>query len=127
MNIVLGVGVGFVVGLLGGILGIGGGALLVPALVLLLGVEQHSAQGISLGAITVIAIVGTITHYRQKMVRLHVVLWAAPAAIVLGIAGASLAGAVDALWLRRFFAVLLLLMGIQMLLSKSEGEIVTAD
>lgn len=126
MNVAIGLGVGFATGVLAGMLGIGGGPLYIPALVLILGVEQHSAQGISLGVIAVTSIVGAITHYRQKTVRLSVALWAAPAAVVLGIAGASLAGAFDALWLRRFFAVLLLIIGIQMLWSKSEGEIVTA-
>lgn len=114
-------------GLLGGMLGIGGGSLLVPTLVLILGVEQHSAQGISLGVITAMATVGTITHYRQKTVRLSVALWAAPAAVVLGIVGASMAGALDAALLRWFFAILILIMGLGMLLGKGEREVTAAD
>jgi uncharacterized membrane protein YfcA len=43
--------VGLVVGMFSGVVGIGGGILLVPALIALLGMSQHKAQGTSLGAL----------------------------------------------------------------------------
>src|SRR5207244_1086093 len=52
--LLVGVGVGF----LSGLLGVGGGTLMVPALVFLLGQRQHAAQGIALAAIIPVSISG---------------------------------------------------------------------
>lgn len=76
---------GLVVGLASGVIGIGGGVLLVPMMVLGFGFSQHLAQGTSLVAIIPTAIVGAATHYRRG----HL-LWR-PA---LAMGGAGAAGAI---------------------------------
>lgn len=55
-------GIGILVGLLSGLFGIGGGTLIVPALVLWLGMSQRKASGTSVAAILPTAIVGVITY-----------------------------------------------------------------
>ena len=57
------VALGLAAGVLAGLFGVGGGILFVPALTLVLGVEQHSAQGTSLLAIIPTVVVGT---WRQR-------------------------------------------------------------
>ncbi|MCL2770125.1 MAG: TSUP family transporter, partial [Solirubrobacterales bacterium] len=56
------IAIGVLAGMIAGMLGVGGGVLFVPALVLLLGLSQHEAEATSLLAIIPVALVGT---YRQ--------------------------------------------------------------
>ncbi|HEU5310314.1 MAG TPA: sulfite exporter TauE/SafE family protein, partial [Candidatus Eisenbacteria bacterium] len=56
---------GFGVGVLAGLLGVGGGTILVPLLVLGQGVDQHTAQGISLLMIVPVGIVGVWSYARE--------------------------------------------------------------
>jgi uncharacterized membrane protein YfcA len=97
--------IGLIGGFAGGLLGIGGGAIYIPAMVLLLGEDQHLAQGASLAAIIATAIVGTTTHYRRGNVDVRTVMWVAPVAVVAGFSAALLADELDAATLRRVFAV----------------------
>jgi len=81
MDIALGLALGLGTGLVGGLMGLGGGTLLVPALVLLVGLDQHLAQGVSLAVVAITSLVGAITHHRQGTVRLQTVAWVAPGAV----------------------------------------------
>jgi len=58
--------IGIAAGFLGGMVGIGGGLIIVPALVLLLGITQHNAQGISLTMMLFpVGILGVINYYKR--------------------------------------------------------------
>jgi uncharacterized membrane protein YfcA len=85
---------GFVIGVLSGLTGVGGGVFLVPTMVLGFGIAQRIAQGTSLVAILPTAAVGAFTHYRHGNVDLRSASWIAAA----GVPG-SLVGAALALWL----------------------------
>ncbi len=110
--------VGFVAGVASGLLGIGGGTILVPAMVLLLNVPQHVAQGVSLASIIITAAVGTVAHVRYGNVVYRVAFVVAPIAATLGAIGATVAGSLDPLLLRRIFAVVIIALGGRMLLVK---------
>jgi len=69
-QVVVALGIGLVAGFFAGLAGIGGGVLIVPSTVLLLGLSQYQAQGTSLVAIIFTAISGTIVHLKNKRVRL---------------------------------------------------------
>ena len=58
-------GVGVLVGIISGLLGVGGGLVMVPALALLLGYPQHQAQGTSLAVIIPVSISGALVHMRR--------------------------------------------------------------
>jgi uncharacterized membrane protein YfcA len=102
-------------GLASGALGVGGGAIFVPAMVLVLGTEQHEAQGISLVVIVVASAMGALTHYRQGTVDTDAARWLLPAAIPGAIAGAGLATLLSGRGLQVVFAVVLSAIGVQML------------
>lgn len=55
---------GGLTGFLSGMMGVGGGTIMVPAMVLLSGMDQHTAQGTSLLAMVPASLVGAYTHYR---------------------------------------------------------------
>lgn len=85
---------GFVIGVLSGLTGVGGGVFLVPTMALGFGIAQRVAQGTSLVAILPTAAVGAITHFRHGNVDLRSASWIAAAGVP-----ASLVGAALALWL----------------------------
>jgi len=122
MDIAIALAVGLIAGLISGMLGVGGGTISIPAMVLLLGVEQHTAQGVSLGAMLFTALVGAFIHYRQGNVKLSAVLLIAPSAVALSYLGAWAADKVTAEWLTRAFAIFLLIIGCRMLLFNRGGQ-----
>lgn len=115
-EIVFGLLVGLVGGFLGGMFGVGGGAIYVPAMVLVLDEQQHIAQGVSLAVIIATALVGAATHFRQGNVEPRVTALVAPSAIVAAVGGALLANQIDAAILRRVFGVVVLYIGASMLI-----------
>lgn len=102
---------GFVVGIVSGVLGIGGGVIVVPALVLAFGISDLVAKGSSLLMIIATGMSGTIANARLRQ-------FDAPTALVAGISAALTApiGALGAAWMSPFvanvaFAGLLLVIG----------------
>jgi len=118
MEVALGLALGLFTGVLSGLLGVGGGVVMVPGMVLLLGVDQHTAQGVSLAVVVLTAIAGAVTHYRQDNVKMEVVPLVAPGAVLFGLVGSWLAGGVDAQLLTRIFATVLLFVGSKMFLGR---------
>jgi uncharacterized membrane protein YfcA len=110
-------GIGVAGGVWSGALGVGGGAIFVPSLVLVLGVGQHEAQGISLWVVVVASAMGAATHYRQGTVDLEAAKWIAPAALPGAVVGALVASVLGGRALQVVFAVVLIGIGIQMVLT----------
>ncbi len=103
---------GLLVGVVTGLLGIGGGSLIVPLLVLAGGLGQHLAQGTSLAAMVPAGISGSIAHVRYRRVAFDVLPGLA-AGIVLGTwLGGRAALALPGATLRGIFAVVLVALGI---------------
>lgn len=103
--------VGVAGGFLGGMLGVGGGVIFVPAMVVFLGREQQVAQGVSLVAIIVTGLVGGMTHLRQGNVEAPVVTVVAPLAVGAAALGGWLANELPADVLQRIFGVVILYVG----------------
>jgi hypothetical protein len=104
--------VGLVVGMVSGVVGIGGGILFVPALIWLLGMNQHKAQGTSLGALLLpVGIFAFLEYYHKGNADLRVALLLAAGFLVGGYFGAVGAQQIPELWLRRIFALTLVAVG----------------
>jgi uncharacterized membrane protein YfcA len=104
--------VGLVVGLASGVVGIGGGILFVPALIWLLGMDQHKAQGTSLGALLLpVGIFAFLEYYRKGNADVRVAALLAAGFLVGGYFGAVGAHHISDLWLRRIFAITLIAIG----------------
>src|SRR5690554_6574140 len=115
----------FIIGLLMGILSglaIGGGTLLVPALIYLVGTKQHIAQGVSLAAFIPTAVVAVITHYRQGNVKVKLAGYLAVGSLVGAVFGSLLASSLDAAILKKIFGIFLIGMGIYEYTCKSKLE-----
>jgi uncharacterized protein len=110
--------VGLAAGFLAGLLGVGGGILMVPAMVILLGYDQHVAQGTSLLVIIPAAISGSWTHYRGRRFSLRDAIGLAAGGMVGAAFGASLALSLDDELLRRLFGLFLLASAARILVPK---------
>lgn len=111
---VIGLGAGF----LAGLLGIGGGVVMVPALVLFLGFDQHVAQGTSLVVIIPAALSGSWTHHRSGRLVLRDALLLAGGGVLGAAAGSLFALSLDDDLLRRLFGMFLLAIAARILVSK---------
>jgi len=107
---------GLCAGVISGTLGVGSGIVVIPALVLLSGFEQRSAQGTALAVMVPMALVGAIRYWRNPQVELSgtVILLLVLGAVVGTLAGTELAGRLPAGTLRKLFAVLLMVTAIRM-------------
>ncbi len=111
--------VGVLVGLVSGVVGIGGGILFVPALVWLLGMSQHKAQGTSLGALLApVGILAFLEYYRKGNADLRVAALLAVGFLAGGYFGAMGAQQIPEVWLRRIFAVTLIAVGGRLLFTR---------
>jgi hypothetical protein len=111
--------IGVVVGMVSGVVGIGGGVLFVPALIWLLGMDQHRAQGTSLGALLApVGIFAFYEYYRKGNADIRVAALLALGFLVGGYLGAVGAQHISELWLRRVFAATLIAVGSGMLFTK---------
>ena len=107
--------VGVVVGVISGMVGVGGGILFVPALVWLLRMDQHKAQGTSLGALLLpVGAFAFWEYYREGNADVRVAALLAAGFLVGGYFGAVGAHHISDLWLRRIFAVTLVVIGARM-------------
>ena len=113
-HIVVAIALGVAAGVLAGLFGVGGGILFVPALTIVLGVEQHSAQGTSLLAIVPTVVVGTWRQHKYGNVRWRSAVTLGGAGIAGVVAGGLLAESLSGGVLRRLFGALLLLTAAQL-------------
>jgi uncharacterized membrane protein YfcA len=106
--------IGLAAGVLGGLLGVGGGVLFVPGLVIVVGLTQHEAEATSLLAIVPVALVGAVRQSRYGNVRQTDALLVGLLSVAGVAGGVVLANALSGTALRTGFAVLILLIAAQL-------------
>ena len=116
MNVFFAVLLGFAAGAVGGLIGVGGGVLFVPALTIFLDQNQVQAEATSLLAIVFVALVGGIRQRGYGNVRLDDAIWIGALSLPGAIAGVVLANAVSERALQIAFAALLLLVAGQIVI-----------
>ncbi|MEA3510811.1 MAG: sulfite exporter TauE/SafE family protein [Actinomycetota bacterium] len=114
VEIVTLIAIGLFAGAIAASLGLGGGIIFVPAMVVLFGFDQHIAQGTSLAVIFPTAIVATVAHARRGNVRWHLAIPIGIAGIAGAVMGAQIALRLDPDLLRRMFGVFLLILAVRM-------------
>jgi uncharacterized membrane protein YfcA len=115
-DIVLYIILGLAAGVLSGLIGIGGGIIIVPALVFLFGLTQHQAQGTTLALmVPPIGILAALTYYNQGYVNLKIAAFVCLGFVVGGWLGAKLATSLSNDLLERLFGVALLAVGVKMI------------
>jgi uncharacterized membrane protein YfcA len=111
--------IGLVAGTLSGILGIGGGIIIIPSLVLLLGMSQHLAQGTTLAMmVPPIGLLAAWAYYQKGFVDLKVAAIMCATFVIGGLIGAKLATNLSDVVLTKIFGVALLLISLRMIFYK---------
>jgi uncharacterized membrane protein YfcA len=110
---------GLVAGVLGGAFGIGGGSIMIPALVYLLGFTQHQAQGTTLAImVPPIGLLAAWRYWQSGNVRMDVAALICIGFLVGGLIGANLVMGIPEAALKRMFGVFLMLVSIRMVFFK---------
>ncbi len=115
------IAIGLAGGVVAGLLGVGGGVLFVPGLVLFLGLGQHQAEATSLLAIVPVALVGTYRQDRYGNVRRADALSLGVMSLAGAAGGVALANALSGTVLRDVFAALLVIVAAQLVRRSLRG------
>jgi len=108
--------VGIAAGLLSGLVGVGGGIIIVPALVYFIGFSQKTAQGTSLAMIMLpVGIFGVIQYYKQGHVDYKIVGILAIGFLAGSFFGSKMALSISQETLKKVFAILMIIIAIKML------------
>jgi len=108
---------GLVSGILGGALGVGGGTVMVPGMIMFFGMAQHKAQGTALAVMMMpVFIMSVYRYYVEGNVDLKMAVYVAIGLAIGALLGANVAQHIPAPTLRKIFAVFLVLVGIKMFL-----------
>lgn len=111
--------IGLLAGILSGIMGVGGGVVMVPLMILLLGFNQHEAQGTSLAVLAVpVTFLAAYNYYNEGFVNWKYAALIAVFFIVGGYVGSKMAVSLDQKTLRRIFGGILLVISVKLLLGK---------
>lgn len=118
-HIVLFVVLGLGAGVLSGLIGIGGGVIIVPALILLFGFTQHQAQGTTLALLVPpIGILAALSYYRQGNVNIAAAIFIAIGFLLGSVFGAKMASGISDVVLKKIFGISLFLIAIRMIFFK---------
>lgn len=113
--------IGIAAGMLSGLVGVGGGIIIVPALVYFLHYDQHQAQGTSLGVLVLpVVIVAFLQYYKycrdhQMPIDFRYIGIMAAGFLVGGFLGGKIAVKIDQELMKKIFAIILFYTGIKMM------------
>ena len=111
--------IGILAGLLSGVVGVGGGLIMIPLLIILLGLSQHEAQGTSLAVmLPPIGILAAINYHKAGFVKWEYSMIIAITFIIGGYIGSRYAVSVRPEILRRVFGIVMLIGALKMIFSK---------
>ncbi|MBN1409292.1 MAG: sulfite exporter TauE/SafE family protein [Spirochaetales bacterium] len=116
VNIILYIILGILVGFLSGMIGIGGGIILVPALVLLFGLTQHEAQGTTVALmVPPIGLLAAWTYYKNGFVDIKIAIFVCIGFVLGSFLGANLVVGIPEVILKKGFGIVLVLVAIKMI------------
>ncbi len=111
--------IGILAGVLSGLVGVGGGIIMVPLLVMFFSFNQHEAQGTSLAVLAVpVTAVAVFNYYKAGQINLKYAAVIAVFFVVGSIVGSKFALTLDQKLLKKIFAVVLLVIAGKMLIDK---------
>jgi len=119
LRIIALLGIGLFTGFISGMLGVGGGTIMIPGMVLITGMAQITAQGSSLLAMIPIGIAGALTHWQLGNVRRNILPGLFGGITIGSLTGAAVAQFVPEMLLKGAFVILLSWLGIRYLRSQA--------
>jgi uncharacterized membrane protein YfcA len=110
---------GIAAGVVSGLVGIGGGVIIVPALILLFGMSQQTAQGTTIAMLVLpVGVLAAWVYYRQGFVDISAAGLIAVGFVAGSLGGAKLAVALPTQYLEKGFGIVIVLIGLKMILGR---------
>lgn len=116
------IGIGVITGLLSGLLGVGGGVIMVPLMAVVLGIEQHLAQGISMLVIIPTSLVGIWQLHKKHMVDYQSAALFAGGSILGTVLSSSFVQYLPGADLKKIFGIFMIYTGIRMVIGKKKTQ-----
>jgi uncharacterized protein len=114
--------IGLMAGVFGGIFGVGGAIVMIPAMVYFLGVDQHTAQGTSLAVmLPPIGLFAAYNYYKAGQVNIWYAVIIAISFMIGGYFGSKIALNLPEQLMKKVFAVFLILTALKLMFSKQAG------
>lgn len=114
--------IGMIAGAFGGLFGVGGAVIMIPAMVYILGVDQHMAQGTSLAVmLPPVGLFAAYNYYKAGEVNVWYAAIIAVAFLIGGFFGSKVALLLPEYLMKKIFAVFLILLALKILFSKQAG------
>jgi len=111
--------IGLMAGMLSGLVGVGGGIIMVPMLVLLVGFSQHQAQGTSLAVLVIpVTAIAVFNYYKEGYINWKYAAVIAVFFVIGSYFGSKLAIDLDQKMLKKVFSIVLIVIAGKMLLEK---------
>jgi uncharacterized protein len=116
------IAIGLMAGIFGGMFGVGGAIVMIPAMVYFLGVDQHTAQGTSLAVmLPPIGLFAAYNYYKEGQVNIWYAVIIAITFMIGGYFGSKIALNLPEQLMKKVFAVFLILVALKLIFSKQAG------
>jgi len=116
--------IGLMAGVFGGIFGVGGAVVMIPAMVYFLGVDQHTAQGTSLAVmLPPIGLFAAYNYYKEGQVNIWYAVIIAAAFMIGGYFGSKIALNLPENLMKKIFGIFLILTALRLIFSKQTGAV----
>jgi uncharacterized protein len=123
-TIIILIAIGLMTGVFGGMFGVGGAVIMIPALVYFLGVDQHTAQGTSVAImLPPIGLFAAYNYYKAGQVNIWYAVIIAIAFMIGGYFGSKIALNLPENLMKKIFGIVLILVALRMIFSKQAGVI----
>ena len=111
--------IGILAGFSSGMVGIGGGIIIVPALVFFLGLTQHQAQGVSIGMLLLpVGFLAAMNYYKSGNIDISKSLIIGASFIIGAYFGSKVSLNIDGAIMKRIFGVVILLISLKLIFGK---------
>jgi uncharacterized membrane protein YfcA len=106
--------IGFIIGLVNGIFGSGGGTILVPCLVFMMGIEDHKAHATAISIILPLSIISSFVYFKYDVVDPALTLKVAIGSIIGALVGSSILNRLPVNILRKIFGIFMIIAAARM-------------
>lgn len=107
--------IGLISGIVNGLFGGGGGTILVLALTLILGINQHKAQATAISIIFPLSLISSYIYYKNGFTEINIILQIAIGGIIGSYIGSNILNKISASHLRRIFGFFMIIAAIRMI------------
>ncbi|WP_081627924.1 sulfite exporter TauE/SafE family protein [Caldisalinibacter kiritimatiensis] len=108
--------IGLTTGIVNGLFGSGGGTIIVPALIFIIGLEEHKAHATAISIILPLTLVSTIIYFRRGILRLDIALPVILGGVIGGFVGAKILNRIPNNILRKIFGIFMIIAAIKLVM-----------